>query len=115
MTDLAKNRRSHVRFPVNLEYFFFLDDQEYTGKITNISLNGAFLAKPTPEFSRTYITRTGNLKILLNNELLSLKCDIIYAVERDYEIFPAGAGVCFSETDEETQLSVSKLAAALKL
>jgi len=108
-------RRKHRRVPTDLNFSFFIDGQEHIGKVGNVSLSGAFLSDPEPEFIPSLISHLGDLKIQLNDELLLLKSEVVYAVGHDNAFFPVGAGVVFSKTDEMTQLCIMKLAAILKL
>ncbi|MDD2723054.1 MAG: PilZ domain-containing protein [Methylovulum sp.] len=103
-------KRKHPRVPTDLDFSFFLDGQQYTGKVGNISLSGAFLSAPEPELIPSYIAKSGDLTIQLNDELLVLKSEVVYAVGHDNAFFPVGAGLIFSKTDEETRLSIMKLA-----
>ena len=58
------------------------------------------------------ISRSGDLKIIINGEPLSFKCEVVYAASHDNEIFPAGAGVVFCDNDDETGMSLLALAVA---
>jgi hypothetical protein len=73
MITPQQNRRRHTRVPANLNYIFFLENQEYIGRIENISLSGAFLGNPEPEMDHSHISQTGLLTILLNEVRLTLK------------------------------------------
>lgn len=114
MSQIPENRRRHVRVPTNLAYRLIVEGQEYTGKVTNISLSGAFLAAPSPPLNPSHLCQSGVLQIWLHHKALTLKCDIIYAAIVE-GAFPVGAGVCFSDTDAQTQQSVKALEAALGL
>jgi len=115
MTFPQSNRRKHTRVALEVEYHFFLDGEEYIGKTGNISLSGAFLSSPEPELMPSCISQSGELKIQLNDELLSFKCEIVYIATQDNEDLPPGAGVVFLGADEETGLSILNLAIAQKL
>ena len=109
------NRRKHRRVPTDLNFSFIVDGQEHTGQIGNISLSGAFLSDPEPELSLSCLSKPGELRVPLNGDILSLKCEVVYAVGRDNEFFPVGAGVVFSNNDDTTLISVMKLATAFEL
>jgi hypothetical protein len=109
------NQRKHTRVPTDLKCFLFIDGQKYTGKVSNISLSGAFFADVEPEISPVHTSHSGVLKIFLNDELLLLKCEVVYAVARGNPSFMAGAGVAFDEEDTETHKSIIKLAIAYHL
>jgi len=106
------NRRKHTRVAIELDYHFFLEGKEYTGKTGNISLSGAFLSRPEPELIPSCISQSGVLKLKLNDELLSFKCEIVYVAMHDNEMLPVGTGVVFCDTDDETSTSILALAAA---
>ncbi|MDP2902875.1 MAG: PilZ domain-containing protein [Methylovulum sp.] len=112
MTQLQSNRRKHKRVTIEVDYHFFLDGVEYIGKTRNISLSGAFLSKPEPALMPSCISKSGDLKIKINGELLSFKCEVVYAATHDNELFPAGAGVVFFDNDDETGMSLLNLAVA---
>jgi|GEM_PF-775049 len=109
------NMRKHTRVPTDLAFYLFIDSQKYSGKISNISLGGAFLSAAAPEILPTHIGYSGVLKIYLGDEPLLLKCEVVYAVTHNNEFFPAGAGVAFDEEDSETNKSIIKLALAYNL
>lgn len=113
--ELIENRRKHRRVPTDLNYTFIIDGQKYIGKVGNVSLSGAFLSDPEPELNLSDLTKSGELIVFLNNELLTLKCELVYAVGHDNEFFPVGAGVVFSNNDDATLVSIMKLATALEL
>lgn len=115
MTISQSNRRKHTRVSIEVEYHFYLDGEEYTGKTGNISLSGAFLSSPEPELMPSCVSQSGDLKIKLNDELLSFKCEIVYVATHDNETFPPGAGVVFCDTDNETSMSILNLAIAQEL
>jgi hypothetical protein len=115
MANSAIDRRKHTRVPTNLDFSLLLNDLEFKGTVGNISLSGAFLSEPEPEIFPSLIAQPGYLTIVLNSELLRFKCEVVYAVGHENTYFPVGAGVIFSETDEETQVSIIKVATALNL
>ncbi|MDD2722503.1 MAG: PilZ domain-containing protein [Methylovulum sp.] len=93
----------------------FIDSRKYSGKISNISLGGAFLSEADPETLPIHNARSGVLKTYLGDGLLLLKCEVVYAVAHDNEFFLAGAGVAFDEEDNETNKSIIKLGLAYNL
>ncbi|TAL49819.1 MAG: PilZ domain-containing protein [Methylovulum sp.] len=108
------DRRKHTRVAIETEYHLFLNDGEYSGTTGNISLSGAFLSKPEPELMPSCVSQSGLLKITLNGEPLSFKCEIVYVATHDNDILPAGAGVVFCDTDDETVTSQLNLAISQK-
>lgn len=109
------DRRKHTRVPTDLDFSLLLNGTEFKGKIGNISLSGAFLLEPEPEIFPSLITQQGYLTITLGSEPLRFQCEVVYAAGHENTYFPVGAGVIFSEIDEETQLSIIKVATALNL
>jgi hypothetical protein len=113
MTFSEVNRRKHTRIAFELEYHLLLNGNEYIGKTGNISLNGAFLFSPEPELMPSCTSQSGDLKIQINDALLSFKCEIVYVAAYDNEDLPPGAGVVFLDTDDETGKSILNLAMVL--
>lgn len=109
------DKRRHTRLPSDLRYFFFIDGKKYAGKVSNISLSGAFLSEADPEISPEHNSHSGILKIYLEDELLLLKCQVVYAATRDNEYFLPGAGVAFDDGDHETNKSITRIAVAYHL
>lgn len=109
MTFSQANRRRHERITIELEYHLLLNGREYSGKTANISISGAYLSSPEPKLALSSLSQIGNLKIKLNDELLSLKCEIVHLTTKKDEAFPIGAGVCFVDNDDETRLAILKL------
>ena len=109
MTFSQADRRRHARITIELEYHLLLNGKEYTGKTANISISGAYLSSPVPKLRLSCLSQTGNLNIKLNDELLTLKCEIVHLTTKEDEAFPIGAGVCFLDNDEQTQQAILKL------
>jgi len=109
MTSSQADRRRHARVTIELEYHLLLNGKEYTGKTANISISGAYLSSPESKLTASCVSQIGNLKIKLNDELLSLKCEIVHVTTKEDEAFPIGAGVCFLDNDEQTHLAILKL------
>jgi len=110
MTNTQSDRRRHTRIPIECEYHLFLKDKEYSGKTANISLSGAYLSKSEPDLMLSCISEVGDLKINLNNQVLPFKCEIVHVTIDEDGAFPIGAGVVFSENDDETGRSILQLA-----
>ncbi|MDD5274824.1 MAG: PilZ domain-containing protein [Methylovulum sp.] len=111
MTSLNQNRRRHARISINADYQLILDGQEYTGKVDNISLSGAFLMMPNHKLTASDIQRIADLRITINDENVQLKCEIVYVEPSEQSVFPAGIGVAFCH-DEDTATSIWNLAIA---
>lgn len=109
------DRRAQQRTLTNIEFSFFLNGQQFSGFIENISLSGAFLSELQPALAPEDVAQSGKIDIRLNGEPLSLACKIVYIVPTEHEYFPIGAGVVFNKTDPSTQTAIAKIAADLKL
>ncbi len=111
MTTSAKNRRRHARIPINADYQLTLDGKGYAGKVSNISLSGAFLIMPEPNLTATDTNKIAGLNIKINDETVDLKCEIVYVEAAGQSVFPAGIGVAFCH-DERTATTLWDLAVA---
>jgi hypothetical protein len=100
---------------MNLQYSFIVGDEEYTGNIETITLNGAFLSQHQEEFNLANNNRLGVLKVQLHDGLLSLNCEIVYFAVYENNHFPTGIGIVFCEVDEDARRLVLKLNLAAKL
>jgi hypothetical protein len=109
----SADQRKHPRVELEVDFYFVLDGEKYTGKTGNISLSGAFLFNPEPEIPPSATSKEGDLQIEINGEMLPFKCTVVYVIARDNEIFPVGLGAFFAEDDEQTQQSIAKLTVVL--
>ena len=87
----GKEKRRHVRWPIDLKYVLIIEGQEFSGKLGNISLSGAFLETMTPVPTEPLVPKQGLLKIKGNDDWVSVKCNIIYSKAHN-PVFPEGAG-----------------------
>lgn len=109
------NKHKDMETQKKLEYHFSLNNRKYTGKIDNISLNGAFLSQPEPSLIQLQTGQIGNIQVQLDDELVSLTCEVVYVGTSDNRIFPVGAAVVFCHTDNESKASILKLVLASTL
>ncbi len=109
MNVTGKDRRRHARLPIDLQYILIVDDHEYSGHISNISLSGAYLATIEPNDPVLQTSQRGTLNIKTHKGWQSLRCDIVYVGSND-PFFPDGAGVAFCDEDDKTASSIWNLA-----
>ncbi len=101
MTKRGKNLRRHKRLPIDLQYYLVIDDDQYSGHISNISLGGAYLATIESDAPDLKPKQHGTLSIKTESGWVSLFCEVVYVGSND-EFFPAGAGVSFCSKDYAT-------------
>ena len=88
-----------------MEYFLEIDNQKISGKISNVSLSGAYLETMEPQLSVSHISQQGVVNIKTENDWVKIKCNIVY-VGAKKEDFPSGAGVEFCMEDEEAATAI---------
>ena len=109
MTSSGKEKRRHSRLPIDLQYRLEIDNREYSGHISNISLSGAYLATIKPTLPTSTVSRQGNLHINTERGWVAVKCEVVYVGSKN-EFFPHGAGVTFCAGDEDTATAVWNVA-----
>lgn len=105
MNYSGKEKRKHSRLPIDVQFRLIMDNHEYSGKLSNISLSGAYLATIEPKLATSSITQQGSLHIGTGNGWVEVACEIVY-LESESEIFPHGVGVTFCQGNEE---AISKI------
>jgi hypothetical protein len=100
MSYTGREKRRHVRLPIDLQYRLVVDDLEYSGHMEDISLSGAYLASIEPEFPASGVSRQGVLNINTRNEWVEVSGEVVYRGSRS-KLFPQGVGFAFSQEDEE--------------
>lgn len=94
MNISAMEKRRHLRMPVEVKYRLFIDDEEYSGQINNISSSGAHLATIDPMLPSTFVSQQGVLNLNIEEDSwVSARCEIVYVGNPANEFFSFGAGV----------------------
>ncbi len=88
MTESNSEKRHHPRIPVNSSFLLHLNEEEYSGDVSNISIGGLLLGEIQPNLSQSYIGQQCELFFKTNNESKGIKCEIIHMEE-------SGVGVLF--------------------
>jgi len=109
MNSKKNELRKHGRVAIDLDYFFALNNQEFSGRISNLSLGGAYLATINPKLPATSTSQQGNLKIKCKNGWTEIKCNIVYIGNKDLEGLD-GVGVAFCNEDEVTATAIWNIA-----
>ncbi|MGR8933076.1 MAG: PilZ domain-containing protein [Gammaproteobacteria bacterium] len=87
-------KRRHVCMPVDVRYRLFIDHEEYSGRINNISSSGAYLATIDPMLPSGCVAQRGMLNLNIDaDEWITAPCEIVYVGEAVGSLSPPGVGV----------------------
>ncbi len=90
MTEPNSEKRHHPRIPLNSRFLLHLNEEEYSGYISNIGIGGLLLGEIQPNLPQSCIGQQCELFIKKNDESKRIKCEIKHLGE-------SGVGVIFCE------------------